>query len=124
MADINEVRQQIASLQQQLDVASSQQWDCDQQLRPLGARKKNKPPEVLAQIQAEIDRLRATKQEAIAIQKDLEPQLKKLRNEILPKLERVEKLNQQQAERDRIAAIQNNGHGKHPGKGKDISWRI
>jgi chromosome segregation ATPase len=123
MADINELRQEIASLEQQLNTARSKQWDCDESLRPLGARKRNKPPEVVAELQAEIDRLRAEKQAAIALQKEILPQLMKLRQE-LARLERVEELNQQQAERDRYATTQNNGSGKRPTQGRDTIWRL
>jgi len=119
----DEARKAVAALEEKIRAAADLQWDCDRALQPLGARKRNKPPEVVAEIQAEIDRLRSEKQEAIAIQKELEPQLKKLREQLV-KLERVEDLNRQQAERDRLAASQNNGYGKRPGQGNDISWRI
>jgi chromosome segregation ATPase len=123
MTDINKLRQEIASLEQQLDIATSQRWDCSRKLQPLGAKKRNKPPEVLAAIQAEIDSLRAQQRTAIALQKELEPQLKKLREQLV-KLERVEELNRKQAERDRVAATQNNGCGKDPRQGRDTTWRL
>ena len=123
MVDINQLRQKVASLEQQFDAARSQQWDCDEKLQPLGARKRNKPPEVVAQIQSEIDQLRAEKQEAIAIQKQIQPQLSKLREQLVS-LERVEELNRQQAERDKFAAVQHNGYGKSPNKGRDTTWRL
>jgi paraquat-inducible protein B len=119
----DEARKAVAALEQRLEAASDIRWNCDRALKPLGARKRNKPPEVLAQIQAEIDRLRAEKQRAIAIQNELEPQLKKLREQ-LAKLEKVEELNRRQAERDKLAASQNNGCGRHPGLGRDTTWRI
>jgi|GEM_PF-2075966 len=123
MADINQVRQQISALEKLIEQARDTAWDCSRTLQPLGARKRNKPPEVVASIQAEINRLRGKKQEAIALQKELEPQLKKLREQLV-KLERVKELNQKQAERDKNAATQNNGYGKRPNQGRDTTWRI
>lgn len=123
MKELDKVRNRCASLEQALSEARSNQRACDKALQPLGARKRNKPPEILAQIQAEIDSLRVEKQEVIALQKELEAELRKLRPE-LERLERVETLNQQQAERDKHAATQHNGSGKRPTQGRDTTWRI
>jgi chromosome segregation ATPase len=121
--NIDQVKDAIASLKDQISEASVKQWECARALQPLGAKKRGKTPEVVAQIQAEIDSLRAERQEAIALKKQLQPQLNELREKLV-KLERIEELNQQQAERDKYAATQNNGYGKRPSQGRDTTWKI
>jgi uncharacterized coiled-coil DUF342 family protein len=121
--NIEQVRQEIASLEAEIKSARSKEREYNEKLQPLGARKRNKPPKIIAEIQSEIDALRAEKEKAIALQKNLKSKVEELKQK-LEKLERVEKLNQQQAQRDKDAVIQNNGSGKSPSKKRDISWKI
>lgn len=123
MKEIDELQARCASLERQISEARRKERECDSALQPLGAKKRNKPPEILAQIQAEIDSLRAEKQEAAALQKQLEGELNQARSE-LTKLNRVKELSDRQAERDKYAARQNNGVGDSPNQKRDTTWRF
>ncbi len=125
--ELSRLSQELLPLKQEFSQASDIVYDCNQQLKPLGARKKGKPPEVVAEIQSTIDTLRSQKQEAVQVQKRLEPKIKALEQQITQKqqqLDRLKELNQQQSERDKHAIIQNNGYGKRPTQGRDSTWRI
>lgn len=114
MSNVSEINQQRQSIQKRL-------WDIDGELRPLGARKRGKTPEVVQEIQETIDALREEKS-------SLQSQLKQLDSDLEVtikaqlKQEKLDKLNNLQAERDAKACIQNNAIGRKPNNKRDVGW--
>jgi predicted nucleic acid-binding Zn-ribbon protein len=91
----------------------------------MGSKKKGKSPEVVNQIQSEIDKLRAEKAPAKVEYERLYKQRSQLTSEIREleeKVSRIETLNAQQAERDRAANQQNNNTGRTPNRQRKIGW--
>jgi predicted nucleic acid-binding Zn-ribbon protein len=114
-----------SKLSNQMQAAREIVRRCDDELIGMGAKKRNKPPEVVAQVQAQIDALRAEKEPAKKQYDRLEKQLRQLTAEIREleqQVSRIETLNAQQEERDRFANPQNNNTGRRPNQQRKIGW--
>jgi predicted nucleic acid-binding Zn-ribbon protein len=97
---------QLESITPTLNEASKIVDECDRQLQTLGARKRGKPPEEVARIQSTIDQLRAKKAPAKATYEKLSRQSVTLKSDITQikeQIAKIEKLNLDQAERDKYA---------------------
>jgi predicted nucleic acid-binding Zn-ribbon protein len=114
-----------SSLRNQMQTAREIVRRCDDELIGMGSKKRGKSPEVVAQVQAQIDALRAEKEPAKKQYDRLEKQLRRLTAEIEEleeRISRIETLNAQQAKRDEFANPQNNGLGKTPNRQRKIGW--
>lgn len=92
-----------------------------QRLISLGSSKKGKSDQKKAEIEAEMNEIRSVKEAAESRMASLQKEASRLEAE-QAEHDRVQKLIDQQAGRDRAAQRQNNGAGKRPNRQRDIGW--
>jgi len=114
---------ELSSAETQLREASLIVSRCDDALKPLGARKNSKSPDVVREVQSQIDALRAQKDPFKATCNKMKAKIRELTQEISnleKQVEKAQSLINQQAERDAIANRQDNAHGKTRNRQRDI----
>lgn len=124
-AQLSDKQQRIEQLSQRATECYKTFSRCDDELQGLGPKKRGKPPEVVAEIQARIDELRAIKAPAYKEYVSLQKELSKLRaetKELSEQIDRIETLDAQQAERDRFANPQSNNTGRTPNRQRKKGW--
>jgi chromosome segregation ATPase len=124
-AKLEAKKSEESALSAQIESARKIVRRCDDALVGMGSKKKGKSPEVVNQIQSEIDKLRAEKAPAKVEYERLYKQRSQLTSEIREleeKVSRIETLNAQQVERDRAANQQNNNTGRTPNRQRKIGW--